>query len=101
MNRNYPLANDNIVVRDARGDEAGAIRAVTLAAYVEYEPIMGPRFWEGYKAEILKTLAEDTMAAHIVAVQDNTIVGSVLLIPVDVNAYGDLADAASAPEIRL
>jgi GNAT superfamily N-acetyltransferase len=91
----------NLDVRDARDDEREAIQAVTLAAYAEYATLMPPRFWEGYRRQLLATLAENGAVERIVAVRDGRIVGSVLLYAPAANAYGGANVRAAWPEVRL
>ena len=67
-------------IRDARDGDGGAIRTVTLDAYQEYAPRMVDH-WEGYRQSILATLASVAPAEQIVAEQNNSIVGAVLLYP--------------------
>ncbi len=86
-------------IRDARPDEQDAIREVTLAAYMQYASLMP--HWEAYRRNLLSILAEDHGAARIVAVQDDTIVGSVLLYPASANVYNDENANSDAPEMRL
>lgn len=91
----------NIDVRDAREDERGAIRDLTLAAYEQYGNSMPARAWEGYRGSIRQTLEEMKMDICIVAVQDHKIVGSVLLYPAKASAYEEKMAAGNVPEIRL
>lgn len=83
----------NLQIRDARPNDQAAIRQVTLAAYEEYAPQM-PAHWEGYRQNILVTLASVTSAEQIVAEMDGTLVGTVLILP------GETPER-SWPEVRL
>lgn len=67
-------------IRDARLSDHDAIQAVTLAAYQQYAPLMAAN-WEGYRRNILATLADAKPAEQIVAEQDGKVVGAVLLYP--------------------
>jgi GNAT superfamily N-acetyltransferase len=91
-----------VTIRDARPADQEAIREVTLAAYVEYAALM-PHLWDGYRANILATLARPAPAAQLVAERDGAIVGTVLLYPNAATRPG--ADVAGArrpePEVRL
>jgi predicted N-acetyltransferase YhbS len=69
-------------IREASPRDRDAIEAVTLSAYQEYAALM-PAHWEGYRQNILATLADVQPAAQIVADQDGDIVGTVLLYPAD------------------
>lgn len=93
--------SNDISIRDAREGDREAIRAVTLAAYEEYAQIMAPPFWKEYSRVIMRTLDEDA-AERIVAERMGKIVGSVLLYPPSVSAYGAGAEVGTAgPEVRL
>jgi GNAT superfamily N-acetyltransferase len=89
-------------IREARDDDRAAIREVTLAAYQEYAAVM-PAHWEGYKQGILATLADVTPAEQFVAVQDDLLVGTVLLFPAGSRLTGPDGVGVSLiwPEIRL
>jgi predicted N-acetyltransferase YhbS len=67
-------------VRDARPEDRDAIREVTLAAYQEYAATM-KAFWEGYRRNIVASLAEVGSAEQLVAERAGAIVGTVLLYP--------------------
>jgi len=71
---------DGLGIRDARSDDRGAIETVTLAAYEQYAALM-PAHWEGYRQNILATLAAAQPDAQIVAEAEDRIVGTVLLYP--------------------
>jgi predicted N-acetyltransferase YhbS len=90
-----------VLIRDARPEDRDAIRDVTLAAYQEYAPRM-PGFWEGYRENIVASLADVGSAEQLVAEQDHAVVGTVLLYP---PRRMKLSRAASLdmpwPEVRL
>jgi GNAT superfamily N-acetyltransferase len=67
-------------IRDARAGDRDAIEAVTLAAYQQYAALM-PALWEGYRQNILSTLAAAQPDMQIVAEEEGRVVGSVLLYP--------------------
>jgi predicted N-acetyltransferase YhbS len=69
-----------VLIRDTRPSDRQAIRDVTLAAYQEYAAQM-PRFWDGYRQNIIATLDDIGSAEQLVAEQDGAIVGTVLLYP--------------------
>lgn len=71
-------------IRDARDDERGVIRAVTLAAYAEYAASMGDH-WDDYRRGLLARL-DGAVADRIVAERDGEVVGSVLLYPAGTSA---------------
>jgi predicted N-acetyltransferase YhbS len=89
------------VVRDARPNDRDAIRELTLSAYAEYGGVMEPDAWAGLSAAVRAALASTDPMERIVADDDGTLIGSVLLYPASANAYGELAGAAKDPELRL
>jgi GNAT superfamily N-acetyltransferase len=88
-------------IRDARDDEREAIRALTLAAYAEYAPLLPPTFWEGYRRQLLATLDDAGRVERIVAERDGRIIGGVMLYAADASAYGAASVRAAWPEVRL
>jgi len=88
-------------IRDARRGDGDAIREVTLAAYQEYAASM-PALWNGYRQNIVATLADVGPAEQLVAEHDGTIVGTVLLYPPRrlTSPQGDPVEMPW-PEIRL
>lgn len=91
----------HLSIRDAHDSERNAIREVTQAAYEQYATIMSAAFWAGYKSRLLAALDEEGPVERIVAVQDGTIVGSVLLYPASANVYTGLVGSVTWPEVRL
>lgn len=91
-----------IGIREARPADHEAVRDVTLAAYGEYAPRM-PRHWDGYRRNILATLADPTPATQIVAEHDGAIVGAALLYPTGIvlPGVGPGRPPRSWPEVRL
>ena len=89
------------VVRDARPEERGAVRALTLRAYAEYATVMAPAAWAGLDAAVRAALDGDAGEQRIVAEHDGTLVGSVMLYPPETDAYAGAANAAPWPELRL
>jgi GNAT superfamily N-acetyltransferase len=87
-------------IRDARPDDRGSIRDVTLAAYAEYASQM-PALWDGYRSNILATLHDPGPAEQIVAERDDAIVGTVLLYPTGVALPGAGRPRVAWPEVRL
>jgi GNAT superfamily N-acetyltransferase len=93
-------------IRDARADDQDTIRDVTLSAYQEYASVMDAHrqgSWDVYRRSILTALATVQLAEQIVAEQDDTIVGTVLLLPA--GTVLTLPNGASVtltyPEVRL
>jgi ribosomal protein S18 acetylase RimI-like enzyme len=93
---------DGLRIRDARSSDCGAIEAVTLAAYEQYAALM-PAHWEGYRQNILATLAAAQPEAQIVAEEGGAIVGSVFLYPAGsvMARPGGGSMALTLPEVRL
>ena len=69
-----------LTVRGAAPGDRDAIQAVTLAAYQEYAAAIGAH-WKGYRQNILATLAAAAPGTQIVALDDDRVVGAVLLYP--------------------
>ena len=86
-------------IRDARPEYRDAIRAMTLAAYAQYAPLMP--HWKMYREHLLATLEEDGASERIVAERDGTLLGSVLLYPASANVYDEPSANSKMPEIRL
>lgn len=89
-------------IRDARTGDKDAIRNVTLTANEQYAKIAAAD-WEGYRQNILTTLADVTPAEQIVAERDGVIVGTVLMYPA--GTVFTLDDGRTvrleSPEVRL
>src|SRR5512136_614828 len=89
-------------IRDARADDQTAIRDVTVTAYQEYAPVM-QEHWGDYLQDILATLANVKPAEQIVAEQNDTIVGTVLLFPAGtiLTTPNGASVPLTWPEVRL
>jgi GNAT superfamily N-acetyltransferase len=92
---------DSIRIRLARTGEMDAIRDLTLVAYAEFAISMPAVNWRGLKATIMKTLSQPGNAEVIVAELGSELIGSVLLFPVESDAYGAWVERADWPELRL
>lgn len=88
-------------VRDARTDERDAIRDLTLRAYGEYATIMHPDAWAGLEKAIHGAFRGDSLAEQIVADDQGTLIGSIMLFPAHARAYGDMLEPLAWPEVRL
>lgn len=88
-------------IRDAREDDRPAIQDLTWAAYEEYAAIMAPSAWAALKAAVMAALATEIPVERIVAEQDGALVGSVMLFPPAVEAYGSETTSSKVPELRL
>jgi GNAT superfamily N-acetyltransferase len=89
-----------LLIRDARTEDQTSIRDLTLSAYQEYAAVMQSN-WERYRQSILATLANVKPAEQIVAEQDGTLVGTVLLFPPGGVAPDGTSFTPTWPEIRL
>ena len=91
-----------LTLRDARPEDRGTIRALTLAAYSEFASVMEPGAWAGLDGAVRAGLeAEGEGVERIVAERGGEIVGSVMLFSPSTDAYGGAAKRASWPELRL
>jgi len=88
-------------VRDARDSDRDAIRDVTLRSYAEYATSMDAATWAGLERAIHSALESDAPAERIVADDQGTLVGSVMLYPPAIKAYGDMLGELNWPEVRL
>ena len=91
----------DLVVRDARPADRDAVRALTHQAYAVYSALMTASAWAALAGALDSALASDAPAHRIVADHQGRIVGSVMLFPAASAAYGDQANAARFPELRL
>jgi ribosomal protein S18 acetylase RimI-like enzyme len=90
-----------VVLRDARGEDRAAVRALTLQAYAEYATVMAPSAWTELEQAIRRAVDSESGAERIVAEHQGRIVGSVMLFPPSAAAYGDTVQAPPWPELRL
>jgi len=90
-----------ILVRDARPEELPAIAALTTEAYSEYASLMAPTAWAGLDAAVKNALASPLPVDRLVAIQDSNLVGSVMLFPANIGAYGSMAGQITVPELRM
>jgi predicted N-acetyltransferase YhbS len=89
-------------IRDAAPHERAAAQKLTIAAYAQFEASMEPTAWEGLHAAVLAALDAPGPFDHIVADQNGTLVGSVMLFPPA--ASRDTSNAGGRmiwPELRL
>ena len=89
-------------MREARAGDRDAIERVTLAAHQQYASLM-PALWDGYRENILSTLAAVRPEAQILAEEDERVIGSVLLYPAGtvVARSGGASITLAWPEVRL
>lgn len=90
-----------ITVRDARAEDAPAIERLVLDAYADYARMMDPGAWRGLDGAVRAALASGAPAERIVCEREGRLLGSVMLYPPAVDAYGALAGRAPWPELRL
>jgi predicted N-acetyltransferase YhbS len=91
-----------LTVRVAGPADRDAIQAVTLSAYQEYAASI-PAQWEGYRENIIATLAAAAPGTQIVAIDDDRVVGAVLLYPAgaSMGVPGGPSATLTWPEVRL
>jgi len=91
-----------LTVRGAGPGDRDAIEAVTLAAYLEYTATIGAH-WTGYRQNIIATLAAAAPGTQIVALEDDRVVGAVLLYPAgaSIEKPGGTTLTLTWPEVRL
>ena len=89
-------------IRDAGSSDQDAVVEVTLAAYGQYAAVV-PEHWEGYRQNIVATLAAAKPGTLIVAEEDAGLVGSVLLYPAggEFAVPGGQTVTLKEPEVRL
>jgi GNAT superfamily N-acetyltransferase len=91
----------DLVVRDARPEELGAVRDLTLRAYAEYAATMAPAAWAGLDAAVRAALDDVGAEDRIVAERGGVLLGSVMLYPPATDAYRGAAKSATWPVLRL
>lgn len=94
-------APGRVVVRDARPEERGAVRELTLRAYAEHAAVMAPAAWAGLDAAVRAALDGRGGESRIVAERDGALLGSVMLFPPAADAYGGAAGEVGWPVLRL
>jgi len=94
------MARD-VVIRDMDIHELDEVRQLTLTAYEEFSSLMPPPVWVSYRNSIADTFDTAGPSECIVALFEDRLVGSVLLYPASVDAYGRPARQAGYPEVRL
>jgi GNAT superfamily N-acetyltransferase len=97
----WTAKKNKLRIRDARGEERDAAREMTLSAFRQYAAVMPPPRWEGYRENILATLANAASAQQIVAEKEGIIIGSVLLYPPGTAFSTPEEVHLACPEVRL
>ena len=92
-----------LTVRGAGPGDRDAIQAVTLAAYQEYTATTIGAHWKGYRQNIIATLAAAAPGTQIVALDDDRVVGAVLLYPAgaSIEKPDGTTFTLTWPEVRL
>ena len=92
---------NKLKIREARREDRDAARKITLSAFQQYAAVMPAPRWEGYRENILSTLADPDPAQQIVAEKEGNIVGSVLLYPPGTAFSAPDGGPVTCPEVRL
>lgn len=95
------MVENHFTLRNAQDKERSIIRDLTVAAYAEYQAMMPPRFWTLYQQNLITTLDGEGNYERIVAEQNGSIVGSVLLYPPAADSYASASISTSYPEVRF
>jgi ribosomal protein S18 acetylase RimI-like enzyme len=95
------MGENHLSIRNARDVERRIVRDLTVAAYEQYQAVMPADFWTYYRSNLIATLDEEGKGERIVAEQNGSIVGSVMLFPPAANAYANALISSSYPEVRF
>ena len=95
------MVEKHLTIRNARDNERRSIRDITVAAYAQYQAVMTPGFWTRYQHNLIATLEGEGNFERIVAEQNGSLVGSVLLYPPAADSYASAAISTSYPEVRF
>jgi GNAT superfamily N-acetyltransferase len=88
-------------IRDARDDEGSTLADLAVAAFEQYAAVLPARAWALYRDDMIATLTGQDAAERIVAEQDGTLVGSVLLYPPDPGPVNTPIPSDRLPAVRL
>jgi ribosomal protein S18 acetylase RimI-like enzyme len=91
----------HLSIRNAQDNERSIIRDLTIAAYAQYQAVMPPGFWTFYQHNLIATLDGEGNGERLVAEQNGSIVGSVMLFPPATNPYANALVSTSYPEVRF
>ncbi len=90
-----------IKTREALRDEWRVIAEITKTANNEYAPAMDKDFWQGYEESTREKLLTETDILRLLALEGDTIVGSVIYCPpYEIQLAGKLVKNPH-PEFRL
>jgi ribosomal protein S18 acetylase RimI-like enzyme len=95
------MVEKDLTIRNAQDNERGFMREITVAAYAQYQTMMPPGFWTRYQHNLIATLDGEGNFGRIVAKQNGSLVGSVLLYPPAADSYASAAISTSYPEVRF
>jgi GNAT superfamily N-acetyltransferase len=95
------MVEKHFTLRNAWDNERSIIRDITVAAYAQYQDVMPPLFWIRYQHNLIATLDGEGSYERIVAEQNGSLVGSVLLYPPAAASYASAAISTSYPEVRF
>jgi GNAT superfamily N-acetyltransferase len=95
------MMEKHLTLRNAQDNERRIIRDITIDAYAEYQAVMPPGFWTHYQHNLIATLDGEGNYERIVAEQNGSIIGSVLLYPPAADSYTSAAISTSYPEVRF
>ena len=90
----------HLILRNALESERKIIRDVTIEAYAEYQAVMPLDFWTRYRHNLIATLDGEGNFDQIVAEQNGSIIGSVLLYPPAADSYKGATISIPYPEVR-
>ncbi|MEH7381834.1 GNAT family N-acetyltransferase [Bacillus sp. JJ1533] len=88
-------------IRDAKQDELDFIREQRVAAYFEHSSVIPAAHWQALKQSISSEADRLHGSELIVCELNGGIVGSVVLIPANTDAYDGQLDELEYPEIRM
>ena len=93
---------NHLSIRNARDSERKIILDLTIAAYAQYQAVLPPGFWTFYQHNLVATVDGEGNGERLVAEQNGSIVGSVMLFPPATNAYASArVSTSSYPEVRF
>jgi GNAT superfamily N-acetyltransferase len=96
------MVKRHIHIRNAHKNERHTILDLISRAYAEFGTALSPSHWASYQENIVATIEEENLAERIVAVQDDIIVGNVLLYASATTAtYPGNPIRTNWPEVRL
>jgi ribosomal protein S18 acetylase RimI-like enzyme len=95
------IVEKHLSIRNARDNERRIILDLTIAAYAQYQAVLPPDFWTYYQHNLITTVGGEGNSERLVAEQNGSIVGSVMLFPATANPYANTPISTSYPEVRF